>query len=139
MKKIVIVVVVLVALLVVAPWGVGRLAEKRLDHGLDKLVEAAPYLKVVERKWTGGWFKSEQVVTFEVSGAWVEGAEPEGDRRGHEGRGRRAAAAMRMPKAPSAAEPTRRSGRAARLAGADAAPRKNPPRRRSAPPKRRRR
>ena len=66
MKKIVIVVVVLVLLLVVAPWGIGKVAEKRLNHGLDQLVEAAPYLKIVERKWTAGWFKSEQVVTFEV-------------------------------------------------------------------------
>ena len=39
MKKIITVVVVLVALLLVAPWGVGRLAEKRLDHGLEQLVE----------------------------------------------------------------------------------------------------
>ncbi len=91
MKKIVIVVVVLVALLVVAPWGVGKLAEKRLDHGLDQLVEAAPYLTVVERKYTPGWFKSEQVVTFEAFGAVDEGAEPQGHRRRHEEgcRGRR--------------------------------------------------
>ena len=67
MKKIVIVLVVLVLALLVAPWGVGKVAEKRLDYGLDKLVEQAPYLKVVERKWTRGWFKSEQVVTFENS------------------------------------------------------------------------
>jgi uncharacterized protein YdgA (DUF945 family) len=76
MKKIIIVVVVLVALLVVAPWGVGKLAEKRLDHGLDKLVEAAPYLTVVERKYTGGWFKSEQVVTFEAFGPWMKALSP---------------------------------------------------------------
>ena len=75
MKKIVVVVVVLVlALLLVAPWGVGKVAEKRLNAGLDKLVEQAPYLKVVERKWTGGWFKSEQVVTFEVIQPVDEGA-----------------------------------------------------------------
>jgi hypothetical protein len=76
MKKLVVVAVVLVALLVVAPWGVGRLAEKRLDHGLDKLVEAAPYLTVVERKYTPGWFKSEQVVTFEVFSAWMKALSP---------------------------------------------------------------
>ena len=72
MKKIVTVVIVLVLLLVVAPFGVGKLAEKRLNHGLDKLTENAPYLKVVERKWTSGWFKSEQVVTFEAFGSWME-------------------------------------------------------------------
>ena len=76
MKKIVIVVVVLVLALVVAPWGVGKIAEKRLDQGLDKLVEQAPYLKVVDRKWTGGWFKSEQVVTFEVFSAWIDAVSP---------------------------------------------------------------
>ncbi len=72
MKKIVTVVVVLVLLLVVAPWGVGRLAEQRLNQGLDRLLLEAPYLKVVERKWAGGWFKSEQVVTFEAFGNWME-------------------------------------------------------------------
>ena len=76
MKKIVIVVVVLVALLVVAPWSVGKLAEKRLDHGLDQLVEAVPYLTVVERKYTPGWFKSEQVVTFEAFGDWMKALSP---------------------------------------------------------------
>lgn len=76
MKKLVIVAVVLAALLLVAPFGVGKLAEKRLDHGLDKLVEQAPYLTVVERKYTGGWFKSEQVVTFEVFSAWLKALEP---------------------------------------------------------------
>lgn len=76
MKKIVIAVVVLAALLVVAPWGVGRLAEKRLDHGLEKLVEVAPYLTVVERKYTQGWFKSEQVVTFEVFSTWMKALSP---------------------------------------------------------------
>ena len=72
MKKIVIGFAVLVALLVVAPWGIGKLAEKRIDHGLAKLTELAPYLKVVENKYTTGWFKSEQVVTFEAFGPWME-------------------------------------------------------------------
>ena len=68
MKKIVSVVVVLVLLLVVAPWGIGRVAEKRINAGLDQVVVQAPYLKIVDRKWTGGWFRSEQEVTFEVFG-----------------------------------------------------------------------
>ena len=84
MKKIVIVVVVLVLALAVAPWGVGKVAEKRLNHGLDKLVEAAPYLKVVERKWTRGWFKSEQVVTFEAFGPWIDAMNPKAIEDGHE-------------------------------------------------------
>jgi len=76
MKKIVVVVAVLVLALVVAPWGVGKVAEKRLNAGLDKLVEQAPYLKVVDRKWTGGWFKSEQVVTFEAFSSWINAMNP---------------------------------------------------------------
>lgn len=76
MKKIVVVVAVLVLALIVAPWGVGKVAEKRLDEGLDKLVEQAPYLKVVDRKWTGGWFKSEQVVTFEAFSSWIDAMNP---------------------------------------------------------------
>jgi len=77
MKKIVIAVVVLVVvLLVAAPWGVGKFAEKRLDYGLEKLVEAAPYLTVVERKYTQGWFKSEHVVTFEVFSSWMKAMSP---------------------------------------------------------------
>ena len=76
MKKIVVVVAVLVLALIVAPWGVGKVAEKRLNAGLDKLVEQAPYLKVVDRKWTGGWFKSEQIVTFEAFSSWIDAMNP---------------------------------------------------------------
>jgi uncharacterized protein YdgA (DUF945 family) len=76
MKKIVIAVVVLVLVLAVAPWGIGKLAEKRVNHGLEQLVKVAPYLKVVESKWTRGWFKSEQVVTFEAFGSWIEAFSP---------------------------------------------------------------
>ena len=76
MKKIVVMVAVLVLALVVAPWGVGKVAEKRLNAGLDKLVEQAPYLKVVDRKWTGGWFTSEQVVTFEAFSSWIDAMNP---------------------------------------------------------------
>ena len=68
MKKIVAVGVVLLLVLLVAPWGIGRVAEQRVNAGLDQLTEKAPYLKVVNRKWTGGWFRSEQEVTVEVFG-----------------------------------------------------------------------
>lgn len=71
MKKITIVVLVLLAVLVVAPWGIGQLAEKRVNAGLDRIVQEAPYLSIVERKWTRGWFRSEQQVTFEVVGPWA--------------------------------------------------------------------
>jgi uncharacterized protein YdgA (DUF945 family) len=67
MKKIVIVVVVLAAILLIAPYGIGKVAEKRVNAGLDKLVQHAPYFKIAERKWSGGWFKSEQTITFELS------------------------------------------------------------------------
>ncbi len=76
MKKIVIVVVVLVAVLLLAPFGVGRLAESRLNKGLDKLVAQAPYFVIADRKWDGGWFKSEQLVTFEVSETWAKMMDP---------------------------------------------------------------
>ena len=71
MKKIVVAGVVLLLVLVVAPWGVGRVAEKRVNDGLDQLVKEAPYLSIAERKWTRGWFRSEQEVTFEVLGPWT--------------------------------------------------------------------
>jgi hypothetical protein len=77
MKKIVIVVVVLVAVLLLAPFAVGRLAEARVNKGLDKLVEQAPYLAIADRKWSGGWFKSEQVVTFELSDTFKKMMDPE--------------------------------------------------------------
>lgn len=72
MKKIVIVVVVMFLVLVAAPWGIGRLAEKRVNAGLDKMLEQAPYLTIVERQWTSGWFRSEQEVTFEIFAGWLD-------------------------------------------------------------------
>jgi uncharacterized protein YdgA (DUF945 family) len=67
-KKPVIVVAILLLMLVAAPWGIGRIAEHRVDRGIDQLVEVAPYLGVAERRYTPGWFRSEQEVTFEVLG-----------------------------------------------------------------------
>jgi uncharacterized protein YdgA (DUF945 family) len=72
MKKLVVAVVILAVVLLVAPFGIGRLAEKRLNAGLDKLVEQAPYLVIAERKWTGGWFKSEQLVTIEMNDSFAK-------------------------------------------------------------------
>src|SRR5689334_4635682 len=65
MKKVIASVVVLALLLLCAPWGMGRIAESRINKGLDKAVKEAPYIKIAERKWTHGWFHSEQTVTFE--------------------------------------------------------------------------
>jgi uncharacterized protein YdgA (DUF945 family) len=62
---------VLLLLLVAAPWGVGKLAEKRVNSALDELVKAAPYLGIVEQNWERGWFTSEQEVTVEVFGPWL--------------------------------------------------------------------
>ncbi|HEU4590234.1 MAG TPA: DUF945 family protein [Steroidobacteraceae bacterium] len=76
MKKIVTTAVVLIAVLVLAPWGIGKLAESRVNRGLDKLGETAPYLTIVDRRLTRGWFRSEQVVTFEVFGAWARAMNP---------------------------------------------------------------
>jgi uncharacterized protein YdgA (DUF945 family) len=68
MKRLAMVVAVFAVLLVAAPWGIGKLAQSRVNAGLDQLVEAAPYLSIVGRKYTPGWFRSEQEVTFEVTG-----------------------------------------------------------------------
>ncbi len=76
MKKITIIVLVLLAVLAVAPWGIGQLAEKRVNAGLDRLVLEAPYLSIVERNWTRGWFRSEQQVTFELVGPWARAMNP---------------------------------------------------------------
>jgi uncharacterized protein YdgA (DUF945 family) len=67
MKKIVIVVVVLAAILLITPYGIGKVAEKRINGSIDKLMVHVPYVKVAERTWSGGWFKSEQTLTFEVN------------------------------------------------------------------------
>ena len=76
MKKITIAALLLILVLVVAPWGIGQLAEQRVNAGLDRLVAQAPYLTIAERKWTRGWFRSEQQVTFEVLGAWMHALDP---------------------------------------------------------------
>jgi uncharacterized protein YdgA (DUF945 family) len=66
MKKLVAAMVaVLVVAVGVGPWFMGRVAHSRIDKGLDALVAKVPYIKVAERKWTAGWFRSESLVTFE--------------------------------------------------------------------------
>lgn len=76
MKKSIVAAIVLVACLLLAPFGFGRLAEKRVNAGLDKLVEQAPFLVIKERSWQGGWFKSSQEVRFELAPAIVALANP---------------------------------------------------------------
>jgi uncharacterized protein YdgA (DUF945 family) len=68
MKRLVAVIVGMAVLLVGAPWVIGNVAEERVNRGLDALVQAAPYLGIAERKYTQGWFRSEQEVTFELLG-----------------------------------------------------------------------
>ena len=77
MKRLTTVVFIMALLLVLMPWGIGKLAGRRVDSGLDQLVEAAPYLSIVERKYSPGWFRSEQEVTFEVKGPWMRALSPE--------------------------------------------------------------
>jgi uncharacterized protein YdgA (DUF945 family) len=72
MKKLGIVVVVLAVVLLVAPFGIGKMAEKRLNAGIDKFIEQVPYFKVAERTWSGGWFTSKQTVTFELSDTFAK-------------------------------------------------------------------
>ncbi len=82
---------VLVALLVIAPWGIGKVAERHVNRLLDQFVEQSPYLSIVNRKYRSGWFRSEQEVTFEVFGAWAPAintvfeAGSRGDKRAEKG------------------------------------------------------
>jgi uncharacterized protein YdgA (DUF945 family) len=76
MKKLTIIMVLLLLVLVAAPWGIGQLAESRVNAGLDRLVAEAPYLTIAERKWTRGWFRSEQQVTFELFAPWASMLDP---------------------------------------------------------------
>jgi uncharacterized protein YdgA (DUF945 family) len=71
MKRLITVAIVMAAALVGAPWIIGNVAEDRMDRGLDALVENAPYLGIVERKYSQGWFRSEQDVTFELLGPFA--------------------------------------------------------------------
>jgi uncharacterized protein YdgA (DUF945 family) len=68
MRRIVTVVLVMAVLLVGAPWVIGNVAEDRVNRALDTLVQTSPALGIVERKYTQGWFRSEQEVTFELAG-----------------------------------------------------------------------
>lgn len=78
MKKLGIIVVVLAVVLLVAPFGIGKMAEKRLNASIDRFIEEVPYFKVSERTWSGGWFTSKQTVTFELADTFAKlvGAAP---------------------------------------------------------------
>lgn len=65
MKKLLVAVLAAVVLLAVSPWWLGSVATRRLDRAFQSLPAQAPYLKIVGNKWTDGWFRSEQVITFE--------------------------------------------------------------------------
>jgi uncharacterized protein YdgA (DUF945 family) len=65
MKKIIAAAIV-VALLLAAPWWMGGVAQKRVDKAFAELPKDAPYLKVVENKWTRGWLHSEHQTTLEL-------------------------------------------------------------------------
>lgn len=72
MKKLVAAAAVLVALLVFAPWGIGKLAERRVNEGLDQALEQVPYFAISGRTYTRGWFTSEQVLTIELRDPWTK-------------------------------------------------------------------
>lgn len=76
MKKGLTIVIVMTLLLVGLPWVIGNVVEDRVNRGLDKLVEEAPYLGIVERRYTKGWFRSEQEITFEVLGPMTSALNP---------------------------------------------------------------
>ena len=66
MKKPLIAVLVLVAILLLAPLFLGRLAERHTAAALEEVTGLAPYLSVVDHEWDRGWFRSRQRVTLEV-------------------------------------------------------------------------
>src|SRR5262245_40272789 len=57
---------IVVALLLAAPWWMGGVARARIDKAFEALPKDAPYLKVVESKWTRGWLHSEHQTTLEL-------------------------------------------------------------------------
>jgi len=116
MKKIVASAIVLVVVLVAAPWGIGWLAEQRVNSGLDRLVETAPYLSIVERKFTRGWFTSEQEVTFEVFGPWLRAMNPKAVMDAM-AKAQPAPAASAAPAAPAAEPPAATSPEKSAAAG----------------------
>lgn len=69
MKKTLIAVLVLVAILLLAPLALGRLAERHAVTMLDAAAEKAPWLSVVDHQWQRGWFRSRQQVTLAVVSA----------------------------------------------------------------------
>jgi uncharacterized protein YdgA (DUF945 family) len=76
MRKGIAIVVAMTLLLVGLPWVIGNIVEDRVDRGLDKVIAEAPYLGIVERHYTKGWFRSEQEVTFEVIGPLTPALSP---------------------------------------------------------------
>ncbi|MEJ0098521.1 MAG: DUF945 family protein [Pseudomonadota bacterium] len=66
MKKLISIVVLVAVLLAAAPGLTGRIARNRIDQAFESVPEKAPYLKIVENKWTSGWFSSEHLTTFEI-------------------------------------------------------------------------
>src|SRR3954462_6123395 len=77
MKKYWVAAVVLVIVLTLAPLAVGRMVESRIDRGLDQVVLEAPFVRIAERKYHGGWFTSQMDVTFELfSGVGGESLAP---------------------------------------------------------------
>jgi uncharacterized protein YdgA (DUF945 family) len=66
LKKIIAALLVLALVLAAAPWGMGRIAQSRIDKGLASMVRKAGYIRIVESRWSGGWFHSGQLVTFEI-------------------------------------------------------------------------
>jgi uncharacterized protein YdgA (DUF945 family) len=76
LKKGITIVVVMALLLVGLPWVIGNIVEDRVDRGFDKVLAEAPYLEIVERHYTKGWFRSEQEVTFEVIGPLAPALSP---------------------------------------------------------------
>lgn len=73
MKKYIIAAAVLVIALAIAPFAIGKIAERRIDANLDKLLVDAPFLSISKRDYHSGWFNSELDVTFELFSGLLPG------------------------------------------------------------------
>lgn len=66
MKKTAVAVLVVLAILLLTPLALGRLAERHAVALLDGATEDTSYLSVVGHEWERGWFRSRQQVTLEL-------------------------------------------------------------------------
>ncbi len=100
MKKIFVAGLVAAVVVAVCPWWLGGVAVRRLDHVFQSLPERASYLRIAQDKWTNGWLRSEQDVTFELVLPGINPRTPVMHRGSQDARGMlKAAATQQIPNA----------------------------------------